>query len=218
VLRVAADLLEVASSDVVLSDGVASVAGAAARSVSLREVARACAPQHALPVGREPGLEAEAHFRPETVTYANGLHAASVRVDVDTGAVSILRYVVVHDCGRVVNPLLADGQIRGGVAQGIGGALYEELVYGEGGDLLTASLLDYALPRAAEIPSIDLDHLESPSPRNPLGVKGLGEGGAIPGPALLASAIEDALQPFGVVISQAPMTSMRLWSAISAVR
>jgi CO/xanthine dehydrogenase Mo-binding subunit len=118
----------------------------------------------------------------------------------------------------VVNPLLADGQIRGGVAQGIGGALYEELVYGEGGELLTASLLDYPVPRALEIPKIDLDHLESPSPRNPLGVKGLGEGGAIPGPALLANAIEDALQPFGVVIDQAPITPMRLWSAISAVR
>jgi carbon-monoxide dehydrogenase large subunit len=218
VLRVGADLLEVSASDVVLSDGVVSVAGAAARSVSLREVARACAPQHALAAGREPGLEAEAHFRPETVTYANGLHAALVRVDVETGAVSIWRYVVVHDCGRVVNPLLADGQIRGGVAQGIGGALYEELVYGEGGELLTASLLDYPVPRAAEIPAIDLDHLESPSPRNPLGVKGLGEGGAIPGPAVLANAIEDALQPFGVVIDQAPITSMRLWSAISAVR
>jgi aerobic carbon-monoxide dehydrogenase large subunit len=218
VLRVAADLLEVSPSDVVLSDGVAIVTGAPARGVPLREVARACAPQHALAAGREPGLEAEAHFRPETVTYANGLHAALVRVDVDTGSVSILRYVVVHDCGRVVNPLLAEGQIRGGVAQGIGGALYEELVYGEGGELLTASLLDYPVPRAAEIPSIDLDHLESPSTRNPLGVKGLGEGGAIPGPALLANAIEDALQPLGVVITQAPMTSMRLWSAISAVR
>jgi carbon-monoxide dehydrogenase large subunit len=215
-LRVAADLLEVSASDVVLSDGVLSVAGAAARSVSLREVARACAPQHALAVGREPGLEAEAHFRPETVTYANGLHAAVVRLDVETGAVSILRYVVVHDCGRVVNPLLADGQIRGGVAQGIGGALYEELVYGDGGELLTASLLDYPVPRAAEIPSIDLDHLESPSPRNPLGVKGLGEGGAIPGPALLANAIEDALQPFGVVINQAPMTPARLHALIQA--
>jgi aerobic carbon-monoxide dehydrogenase large subunit len=209
-VRVAADLLEVSPSDVVFEAGVARVAGARARSVSLREVAQACAPQHALPAGREPGLEAQAHFRPETVTYANGVHAASVRVDVETGAVSILRYVVVHDCGRVVNPLLADGQIRGGVAQGIGGALFEELVFGEAGELLTSTLLDYAVPRAAEIPPIDLDHLESPSPRNPLGVKGLGEGGAIPGPAVLANAIDDALQPFGVVIDQAPITPARL--------
>jgi carbon-monoxide dehydrogenase large subunit len=215
-VRVAADLLEVSPSDVVLSEGMASVAGAGARSVSLREVARACAPQHALSAGREPGLEAEAHFRPETVTYANGLHAAIVRVDAETGVVSILKYVVVHDCGRVVNPLLADGQIRGGVAQGIGGALYEELVYGNDGQLLSSSLLDYAVPRAAEIPSIELDHLESPSPRNPLGVKGLGEGGAIPGPAVLANAIEDALQPFGVVIDQAPMTPARLHALLKA--
>ena len=208
--RVAADLLEVSPADVVLEGGVARVAGAGARRVSLREVARACAPQHALPAGREPGLEAHAHFRPETVTYANGVHAATVRVDVDTGAVAILRYVVVHDCGRLVNPLLAEGQVRGGVAQGIGGALFEELVHGEGGQLLSASLMDYAVPRAAEIPPVLLDHLESPSPRNPLGVKGLGEGGAIPGPAVLANAVEDALQPLGVVVQQAPLTSARL--------
>jgi carbon-monoxide dehydrogenase large subunit len=208
--QVAADLLEVAPSDVVLEGGRARVAGAAARSVSLHEIAQACAPQHALPAGREPGLEAQAHFRPETVTYANGVHAATVRVDAETGETRVLRYVVVHDCGRVVNPLLAEGQIRGGVAQGVGGALFEELVYGDGADLLTASLMDYPVPRAREVPSIDLDHLESPSPRNPLGVKGLGEGGAIPGPAVLANAIEDALQPFGVVIQNAPVTPARL--------
>ena len=211
-LRVAADLLEVSPGDVVIDQGVARVAGAPARGVSLRQVAQACAPQHALAAGREPGLEAESHFRPETVTYANGVHAATVRVDVETGRVTILRYVVVHDCGRVVNPLLADGQIRGGVAQGIGGALLEELVFGDAGELLTSTLMDYALPRAADVPSIDLDHLESPSPRNPLGVKGLGEGGAIPGPAVLANAVEDALQPYGVVIDQAPVTPARLWA------
>jgi carbon-monoxide dehydrogenase large subunit len=214
-VRVAAELLEVSASDVRLEAGVARVAGAGARRVSMREIALACAPQHALPAGRAPGLEAHAHFRPETVTYANGVHAARVRVDVETGAVAVVQYVVVHDCGRVVNPLLADGQIRGGVAQGIGGALFEELVYSQLGDLLTGSLMDYAVPRAAEVPSIDVDHRESPSTRNPLGVKGLGEGGAIPGPAVLANAIEDALQPFGVVIQEAPVTPTRIRALIT---
>jgi carbon-monoxide dehydrogenase large subunit len=137
-----------------------------------------------------------------------------VEVDVETAAVRILQYVVVHDCGRVVNPVLAEGQIRGGVAQGIGGALFEEIVYGADGQLLTASLMDYALPTAVAVPTIVVEHLESLSPRNPLGVKGLGEGGAIPGPAVLANAIEDALIPFGVVIDQAPVTRNRLWELL----
>jgi aerobic carbon-monoxide dehydrogenase large subunit len=213
--RVAADLLEVAPADVVLADGVARVSGAPARSVSLRQIAEACAPQRAQPAGREPGLEALAHFRPETVTIANGVHAATVRVDPETGAVSILRYVVVHDCGRLVNPLLAEGQICGGVAQGIGGALFEEIVHGEAGQLLSGTLMDYALPRAADVPPVWLDHLESPSPRNPLGVKGLGEGGAIPGPAVLANAVEDALQPLGLVVQEAPLTPARVRALIA---
>jgi carbon-monoxide dehydrogenase large subunit len=215
-LRVGADLLEVSPADVWMSDGEVRVAGAPARSVSLREIARACSPPHALPAGREPGLEAHAHFSPETVTFANGVHAATLRVDVETGAVSILRYVVVHDCGRLVNPLLAEAQIRGGVAQGIGGALFEELVHSEAGDLLTSTFGDYAVPRAREVPPIIINHLESLSPRNPLGVKGLGEGGAIPPPAVVANAIEDALQPFGVVIREAPVTAARVWELLSA--
>ena len=215
-LRVAAELLEVSATDVVLDEGGARVAGAAMRRVSLRQIAQACAPQHALPAGREPGLEGHAHFRPETVTYANGVHAATVRVDVETGLVTILRYVVVHDCGRLVNPLLAEGQIRGGVVQGIGGALFEELVHGQEGDLLTGTFMDYAVPTARQVPDIVVDHVESLSPRNPLGVKGLGEGGAIPPPAALANAVEDALQPFGVVIREAPATAARVRALLQA--
>jgi carbon-monoxide dehydrogenase large subunit len=214
-LRVAADLLEVSPSDVWIGNGEVRIAGASSRSVSLRDIARACAPPRALPAGREPGLEAHAYFSPETVTYANGVHAATVRVDVETGAVSILRYVVVHDCGRLVNPLLAEAQIRGGVAQGIGGALFEELVHSEGGDLLTSTLGDYAVPRARDVPSIVVSHVESLSPRNPLGVKGLGEGGAIPPPAAVANAVEDALQPFGVVVQEAPITAARITALLT---
>ena len=115
-----------------------------------------------------------------------------------------------------MNPLLADAQIRGGVAQGIGGALFEELVHSKGGDLLTSTFGDYAIPRAREVPPIIISHVESMSPRNPLGVKGLGEGGAIPPPAVVANAIEDALQPFGVVIREAPVTAARVWALLSA--
>jgi carbon-monoxide dehydrogenase large subunit len=209
-LRTAAELLEVSTSDLELRDSEIRVAGAPDRRLSLRQVAEALAPQMAMPAGREPGLEAQSYFRPETVTYANGLHAAKVEVDAETGEVAVLRYVVVHDCGRVINPLLADAQIRGGVAQGVGGALYEEVVYGEGGECLTASFMDYLVPTAMEVPEIQVEHQESPSPRNPLGVKGLGEGGAIPGPAAIANAVEDALQPFGVVINEVPLSPGRV--------
>lgn len=215
-LQVAAEQLEVAAQDLLLEEGEVYVAGAPDHRLTLREIAEACAPTQALPAGREPGLQAEAYFRPETVTYANGVHAATVEVDVETGQTTILRYVVVHDCGRIVNPLLAEGQIVGGVAQGIGGALLEEIVYGENGELLTATFMDYIIPSAVEVPSPTLEHVESPSPRNPLGVKGLGEGGAIPGPAVIANAIEDALRPFGVVIDETPITPSRLRGLLRA--
>jgi carbon-monoxide dehydrogenase large subunit len=141
-----------------------------------------------------------------TVTFANAAHAAVVEVDVETGRVTVLRYVVVHDCGRIVNPSIVDGQIHGGVAQGVGGGLGEAIVYDGGGQLLTSSLMDYAVPKARDLPRIETVHLESPSPRNPLGVKGVGEGGAIAPPAALANAVEDALSPFGVRITEAPVT------------
>lgn len=209
-LEAAAELLEASPQDLLLEASEIYVAGAPDRRLTLREIADACAPGQALPAGREPGLEAQVYFRPETVTYANGVHAATVEVDVETGQTTILRYVVVHDCGRVVNPLLAEGQIQGGVAQGIGGALQEEIVYGDNGELLTATFMDYVIPSSVEIPSLTLEHVESPSPRNPLGVKGLGEGGAIPGPAVIANAVEDALLPFGGVIEEVPITPSRL--------
>ena len=135
---------------------------------------------------------------------------ALVEVDVDTGQVKLLRYVVAHDCGRVINPMIVDGQISGGVAQGIGGGLYEELVYDASGQFLSGSFMDYLLPTCAEIPPIEMIHLEYPSPRNPLGIKGVGEGGAISPPAAIANAVEDALQPFGVCIRETPLTPERV--------
>jgi carbon-monoxide dehydrogenase large subunit len=124
--------------------------------------------------------------------------------------VTLLRYVVAHDCGRIINPTIVDGQVRGGVAQGIGGGLYEDLIYSENGQLLTGTLLDYLLPGVMELPEIELMHLEYPSPRNPLGVKGVGEGGAIAPPAALANAVEDALQPFGACVCETPLSPERV--------
>ena len=145
-----------------------------------------------------------------TVTYASAVHVALVEVDVDTGKVTLLRYVVAHDCGRIINPTIVDGQIRGGVAQGIGGGLYEDLVYSESGQLLTGTLMDYLVPGAPEIPEIELIHLEYPSLRNPLGIKGVGEGGAIAPPAAIANAVEDALRPFDVCVRETPLSPERV--------
>jgi len=142
------------------------------------------------------------------------VHVALVEVDVETGLVQLLQYVVAHDCGRIINPVIVDGQICGGVAQGIGGGLYEELVYDEHGQFLSGSFLDYLVPTASEVPNIDLIHLEYPSPRNPLGVKGVGEGGAVSPPAAIANAVEDALRPFGVCIREMPLSPDRVLGLI----
>ena len=156
-------------------------------------------------------------YRPvPTVTYASAVHVALVEVDIETGRVTLLRYVVAHDCGRVINPTIVDGQIRGGVAQGIGGGLYEDLVYNEAGQLLSGTLMDYLLPGATEIPEIELIHLEYPSPRNPLGIKGVGEGGAIAPPAAIANAVEDALGPFGVCVRETPLSPERVRRLVAA--
>jgi CO/xanthine dehydrogenase Mo-binding subunit len=137
-------------------------------------------------------------------------------VDVETGEVRLLRYVVQHDCGTMVNPTIVEGQIRGGVAQGIGGALYEKLACDGDGQPLTASYMDFLLPTAMEIPAVEIGHLETPSPLNPLGIKGVGEAGAIPGPALLAEAIDDALAPLGIRIKEMPLSPTRLRELIRA--
>jgi carbon-monoxide dehydrogenase large subunit len=146
------------------------------------------------------------------------VHVAQVEVDPGTGHVRLVRYVVAHDCGKVINPLIVEGQVHGGVAQGVGGALFEEMVYDEQGQLLTGSLMDYLVPTSMELPRIETVHLECPSPRNPLGVKGLGEGGAISPPAAIANAIEDALAPLGVRITATPVSPARLLALIEAQR
>jgi CO/xanthine dehydrogenase Mo-binding subunit len=166
----------------------------------------------------EPALEATHYFKAERATYSSGVHLIAVEVDADTGQVRVLRYVVVDDCGRVLNPLLMRGQILGGVAQGISEVLYEELAYDDDGQLLTGTFLDYHLPTALEMPWVEVDHVETPSPLNPLGSKGAGESGTIPAQAALVSAIEDALTPLGIRLHEFPLGPHRLWALIDQQR
>ena len=208
--RAAATLLEAAPEDIEIEDGKAFVRGTPGSAVDLARVVQASIPTFAKPGVASPDFEARAYHHVPTVTYASAVHVAQVEVDVGTGGVKLLRYVVAHDCGRVINPTIVEGQVHGGVAQGVGGALFEEMVYDETGQLLTGSLMDYAVPKADDLPPIETVHLEFPSPRNPLGVKGLGEGGAISPPAAIANAVEDALAPFGVRVTETPLTAARI--------
>jgi carbon-monoxide dehydrogenase large subunit len=201
VLDVAGQMLEAAVEDLMVVDGCVQVRGAADRSIGLAAVA-ARAPELGVV------LSAERYFEPPTVTWANGVHAATVEVDLDTGVIEILRYAVVHDCGTVINPTIVDGQVRGGVAQGIGGALFEEIVYSDDAQLLTATLADYLIPTSGEVPPVVLEHLETPSPANPRGIKGVGEGGAIPGAAVIANAVDDALFDLGVRVRRTPLSPL----------
>ncbi|MCX7317321.1 MAG: molybdopterin-dependent oxidoreductase, partial [Hyphomicrobiales bacterium] len=163
-----------------------------------------------LPAGIAPGLSATAFYEARQTTFANGTNLCEVEVDIETGAVKILRYVVAHDCGTLINPMLVDGQIRGGVVHGIGNALFERMIYDENGQPQTTNYGEYLLPLATEMPRIEIVHMESPSPRNPIGVKGAGEGGTIPAAACVISAIEDALSPFHVRLGSHPLSPQDL--------
>jgi len=208
--RAAAVLLEAGADDIEIDDGRVFVKGSPGSAVDLARVVQASIPTFAKPGVAPPDFEASAYHHVPTVTYASAVHVAQVEVDAATGRVTLLRYIVAHDCGRVINPIIVEGQVHGGVAQGVGGALFEEMVYDETGQLLTGSLMDYAVPKADDLPPIETVHLEFPSPRNPLGVKGLGEGGAISPPAAIANAVEDALAPYGVRVTETPLTAARV--------
>jgi carbon-monoxide dehydrogenase large subunit len=229
-VRIAAEALEASEDDLEIVDGVVRVRGAPDSQIALGTVAvlsnplryafdeaSKAATQFAVgdptkpPVaeGDEPGLEGRDYYSPNQSTFANGMHAAIVETDPETAEVRILRYCVVHDCGPLINPRIAEGQIHGGVAQGVGGALYERMVYDEYGQLLNASFMDFLMPYATEVPpTIEIDHLETPSPLNPLGIKGLGEAGVIPSAAVFASAIEDAE---GIKIRSMPISPSELF-------
>lgn len=212
--RIAGHLLEAAPEDIELDNGLLHVRGARDVSVSIPKLARtAHHAAHRLPPGEEAGLQTRAGFDPPG-TYSNATHGAVVEVNADTGAVHIDRYVVVEDCGVVINPMIVDGQVRGGVAQGIAAALYEELLYDEDGQLLTATLMDYLVPTAGEIPEIDIHHLETPCAYSATGAKGMGEGGTIGAPAALANAVADAVAHLGIEIDTIPITPARLLAQI----
>jgi carbon-monoxide dehydrogenase large subunit len=206
ILGAAAQALEVAPEDLALSGDRIAVVGAPERAVTLAELTA----EHAV------DLRAEEYFEPPTVTWASGVHAVSVSIDPDTGEVRILRYAVAHDCGPVINPTIVEGQVHGGVAQGIAGGLFEEVVYDDEAQLMNATLADYLVPTAAEIPPMLLEHLETPSPLNPLGLKGVGEGGAIPAAAAIANAVEDALGPDGPVVRRTPLSPAYVRSLLAA--
>ena len=206
-LKVAALLLKAAEQDLEIVGGEVRVKGAPGMKVGLGRIAHTVAgtPGYALPAEVEPGMEATEYFVVDDMAYANGTAVAEVEVDVETGAVRILRYVVAHDCGRIIHPLIVDGQILGGVAHGIGNALYEWMGYDENAQPVTTNLGEYLLVTATEMPPVEIIHHESPSPLNPLGVKGVGECGVVPAPAAIQSAIEDALSPFGVRVTKTPL-------------
>jgi carbon-monoxide dehydrogenase large subunit len=220
VLAVAAHLLEAGTDDLALRDGRVEIAGAPGSGLALREIAEAVSgvPGYSMPGKFEPGLESMQSFLPSALTYGGGCHAVEVEVDVETCGVRILRYVIVNDCGRMVNPMLVEGQLVGGAAHGIGNALYEWMGYDDTAQPLTTTFADYLLPGAAEVPRIEASSAEFPSPLNPLGVKGVGESGCVPAAAAIVSAIENALEPFGVRITEYPVTPARLFALLSRSR
>ncbi|HKP53787.1 MAG TPA: xanthine dehydrogenase family protein molybdopterin-binding subunit [Chloroflexia bacterium] len=217
VVRMAAEALETSEANIELVDGFAQVQGVPNARVSLKDLAAKANPlRGAVKPGTEPGLEATAYFGPPMQSTAAGAHAMIVDVDTETFKVEVKRYVVVHDCGRVINPLILEGQVHGGVAQGLGNAFYEQLHYDESGQLLNASFMDYLLPTAGDVPRVEVGHEETPSPLNPIGVKGAGEAGAIPVGPLFAQALEDALRGTGIEleIREIPLSPSRLWELV----
>jgi carbon-monoxide dehydrogenase large subunit len=213
--RIAAHLLEVDEAKVEYASGVFSGPEA---SLTLKEVAFAAWAAHNLPAGLEPGLEATYVYDPPNFSWPSGAHVAVVEVDTETGAVELLRYIAVDDVGTVVNPIIVEGQIHGGIAQGVAQALYEEAIYDEDGNLLTGNMVSYLVPTAAEFPRWELHRTETPSPTNPLGVKGVGETGAIASPAAVMNAVVDALADDGVTDIDMPATPERVWRALEEVQ
>jgi carbon-monoxide dehydrogenase large subunit len=219
-LKVGAHMLEAAEEDLELADGSVRVRGVPDMAVPLGKIAHAVAgtPGFALPFGIEPGMEAEHNFMPEGLAYCSGSQAAEVEVDIETGGVTILRYIAVQDSGTRINPMIVDGQMQGGIVHGMGNALFERVHHDETGQPLTTSLDQYLLPTASSVPSIALHYDETACTKNPLGIKGVGEGGTVPVPAVIISAVENALSPFGITIDRCPIEPMRLVELVQAAR
>jgi len=213
---VAASLFECAPEDVVLDQGRVMVVGVPSKSLPLAAVAKAAVRSRSLADAGGPGLNACAFHYPGTVAWAFGVHAVALEVDVETCALTLLKYVAAHDCGRPINPMIVEGQIHGGLAQGIGTALGEELIYDEAGQLLTGTFMDYPMPRAEDMPPLEIHHLDFPSPVNELGIKGVGESGVVSPAAAIGNAVEDALWDRGVRVTRVPLTSARIFELLRA--
>jgi len=216
--RIAAHELEVSEDDLEWADGKFQVAGAPDKTKTIPEIAFSAWTAHALPGDEEPGLSATAVWDPPNFTFPAGTHIAVVEVDQETGSVEVVKYVAVDDCGTIINPMIVDGQVHGGVAQGIAEALYEEAVYDDNGVLVTGNMTTYRVPSAAELPSFTLDRTVTPSSTNPMGVKGIGEAGTIAAPAAVVNAVADAVQAVGVGFVDLPVSAERVWRAIQAAR
>jgi carbon-monoxide dehydrogenase large subunit len=217
--QLAAHLLEASVDDIVVHDGAKlGVAGMPASALLWGELALAATDPARLPEGMEPGLASALDFDQGAASFPFGAHIAVVEVDTETGRVELVRHFAVDDCGRVLNPLLVAGQVHGGVAQGVAQALYESVAYDEDGNPLTANLLDYAIPSAAELPSFDTSNTETPTPLNPLGAKGIGESGTIGSTPAVQNAVVDALSVFGIRHLDMPLTAERVWRAIQDAR
>jgi carbon-monoxide dehydrogenase large subunit len=216
--RLTAHLLEADPADITFAAGRAHVVGNPGKGYTLAELAAAAAPGSPLPEGMSHELQATEYFEAPKIAYAYATHVAVVEVDPETGIITPLRYHVVHDSGRLINPLIVDGQVQGGVVQGLGGTLLEELVYDEDGQPVNPNFIDYLMPAVGNVPPIEVGHMETPTPLNPLGVKGAGEGGAVGSPAALANAVEDAVAGLGVRVRATPVTPNSLFTQLTAAR
>ena len=213
--EIAAHMLEAAVEDIEFTDGKFFVKGSPDQSHTIQDIALAANTAWDLPAGMEPGFEASAFFNPANFVYPFGTHIAVVEVDPETAEIDLQRYAAVDDCGPLINPMIVEGQIQGGIVQGIGQTLWEGAEYDGDGNLVTGSLMDYAIPRAESFPALELDHTVTPTTVNPLGVKGVGETGTIASTVTVYNAVMDALAPFGVQGVDMPLTPERVWRAIN---
>jgi carbon-monoxide dehydrogenase large subunit len=211
---IAAHLLEASADDIEYADGKFFVKGSPDKAKTIQDIALMANVAWNMPAGVEPGLEASAFYDPPNFVYPFGAHLAVVEVDAETGEVALKRYIAVDDCGKVINPMIVDGQVHGGIVQGVGPALWEGAFYDDNGQLLTGSMMDYAVPKADFFPMIETARTETPSPHNPFGVKGVGETGTIASTVCVYNAVMDALAPLGVKSVEIPLTPERVWRAI----
>jgi carbon-monoxide dehydrogenase large subunit len=212
--KLAAHMLEASESDIEVGEGQFFVKGVPGRTISFNNLAKAAYQPWKLPPDTEVGLESSRFFNPPDVVFPFGSHVCALEIDTETGDISFLKYVGVDDCGTVINPLIVDGQVHGGTAQGISQALYEELVYDENGQIISGSLMDYTFPNAVELPGFELGRTVTPSPRNPLGAKGIGESGTTAATPVVVNAVLDALRPYGITNLDMPLRPEKIWKAL----